>query len=86
MKFSPCRGGDFCTREGTHCEGCGRSQQEIAETSELIGAVVQYALDKGFENIEEFTAFVGDKAAKKARKAQLEMADGTIGVPLPIGK
>lgn len=86
MKFSPCRGGDFCTREETHCEGCGRSQQEIAETSELIAAVVRYALDKGYENIEEFTAFVGDKAAKKARKAQLESAGGVLGVTLPIGK
>jgi len=85
MRFSPCRGGDFCTREGTHCEGCGRSQQEIAETSELVGAVVKYALDMGYENIEEFTAFVGEKAAKKARKAQLEQADGGIGVGFSIG-
>ena len=86
MKFNPCRGGDFCTREGSHCAGCGRSQQEIAETSELVAAVVKYALDKGYDNIEEFTAFVGDKAAKKARKAQLELAGGGVGVSLPIGK
>jgi len=83
MKFNPCRGGDFCTREGTHCEGCGRSQQEISETSELVGAVVSYALEKGFENIEEFTAYVGDKAAKKARKALQEQAGGDIGLSLP---
>ncbi|HXK56226.1 MAG: DUF1289 domain-containing protein [Gammaproteobacteria bacterium] len=86
MKFSPCRGGDFCTREGAHCDGCGRSQQEIAETSELVAAVVRYALDMGYENIEEFTAFIGDKAAKKARKAALELAGGGIGVDLRIGR
>ena len=86
MQFTPCRGGDFCTREATHCEGCGRSQQEIAETSELIGAVVKYALDKGYENIEEFTAFVGEKAAKKARKLQSELAGEGVGVSLLIGK
>lgn len=29
MKFGPCIGG--CTNEGTHCEGCGRSHEEVAE-------------------------------------------------------
>jgi len=86
MKFNACRGGDFCTREGTHCDGCGRSQKEIAETSELVGAVVKYVLDMGYENVEEFTTFVGEKAAKKVRKAQMEQLSGGIGITLPIGK
>lgn len=36
MKFNPCRGGAFCTDVGTHCEGCGRSHVEIAETKVLV--------------------------------------------------
>ena len=31
MKFSPCIAGK-CTDQGTHCEGCGRTHEEIAET------------------------------------------------------
>ena len=30
MKFNPCN--DKCTYEGSHCQGCGRSHQEIADT------------------------------------------------------
>ena len=86
MKFNPCRGGDYCTREGSHCEGCGRRQEEIAATSELVGAVMKFALDMDYDNIEEFTAFVGDKAAKKARKSLVEQTGVGIGVSLPIGR
>lgn len=70
MQFSPCKGGDFCTHEGTHCQGCGRSHQEIAETRELIGAVARYAVEMGYENVEEFTAFVAARAAATARQEQ----------------
>lgn len=66
MNFSPCRGGNNCTQDGTHCQGCGRSHQEIAETRQLIDAVAQYALKMGYENVQEFTRFVADKAAGKA--------------------
>ena len=66
MKFSPCRGGTNCTREGTHCQGCGRNHEEIAETRQLIDAVARYALKMGYENVQEFTQFVADKAAGKA--------------------
>ena len=31
MKFVPCNS-DLCTKDGTHCAGCGRSHEEIAET------------------------------------------------------
>jgi hypothetical protein len=88
MQFSPCRGGDFCTQDGTHCQGCGRSHEEIAKTRELIQSMVSYALEMGYDNIEEFTSFLGDKAAKIARKKQLEQAEGGlgIGVGIPINK
>jgi hypothetical protein len=70
MQFIPCKGGDFCTHDGTHCKGCGRSHQEIAETRELIAAVAKYALGMGYGNIEEFTLFVATRAAGLARQEQ----------------
>ncbi len=42
MKFVPCQKGQ-CTYDGTHCEGCGRSHEEIAETKALIGNIVNFA-------------------------------------------
>jgi len=30
LEFNPCN--DKCTYEGSHCQGCGRSYQEIADT------------------------------------------------------
>ena len=85
MKFSPCRGGDFCTKEGTHCQGCGRSHDEVAATKALVAAVMNYALKMDYENIDEFTTFVAERAAKKVRAAQSELAAGGIGVKLPLG-
>ncbi len=70
MQFNSCRGKDYCTEDGTHCEGCGRSHEEVARTRELIGMVADYALALGYENFEEFTQFIGDKAAKKVRFMQ----------------
>jgi hypothetical protein len=52
MKFSPCTG--KCTDEGTHCEGCGRSHEEIAEMKAVIEGVIAFAQKMGYENIDEF--------------------------------
>ncbi|MCW8924227.1 MAG: DUF1289 domain-containing protein [Gammaproteobacteria bacterium] len=53
MKFNPCTG--KCTQEGTHCEGCGRSHEEIAGMKAAIEGVVDFAQKMGYENIDEFT-------------------------------
>jgi len=62
MKFSPCI--DKCTQEGSHCEGCGRTHQEIAETKKMVMALVNYAKMKNYENNEEFANAIGVKIAK----------------------
>ncbi len=62
MKFSPCI--DKCTQEGSHCEGCGRTHQEIAETKKMVMALVNYAKMKNYENNEEFANAIGTKIAK----------------------
>ena len=62
MKFSPCL--DKCTQEGSHCDGCGRTHQEIAETKKMVMALVNYAKMKNYENSEEFANAVGKKILK----------------------
>ena len=62
MKFSPCI--DKCTKEGSHCEGCGRTHQEIAETKKMVMALVNYAKMKNYENSEEFASAIGKKILK----------------------
>ena len=63
MKFNPCT--DECTKEGTHCEGCGRSHEEIAETKKLVMALVNFAQKIEYENIEEFADSIGSNVLKK---------------------
>jgi methionyl-tRNA synthetase len=52
MKFKPCTG--ECTDEGSHCEGCGRSHEEIAEMKEQVAQLVAFAEKMNYENIEDF--------------------------------
>ncbi len=63
MKFVPCN--SECTYEGTHCEGCGRSHVEIAETKQLVKACVEFAQRQQYENIEEFSNYIGKQVYKK---------------------
>lgn len=68
MKFTPCQ--DQCTNDGSHCQGCGRSHVEIAETKKLVGALVDFALEQDYENVEEFGAAIGKSITKKLVKAR----------------
>jgi predicted Fe-S protein YdhL (DUF1289 family) len=63
MKFSPCI--DQCTQKGSHCEDCGRTHQEIAETKKMVMALVNYAKIKNYENSEEFANAIGKSILKK---------------------
>jgi predicted Fe-S protein YdhL (DUF1289 family) len=67
MKFNPCI--DKCTYEGTHCEGCGRSHQEIAETKKLVMGLVNFVQEQEYENAEDFVNAVGQSVLKKLKKA-----------------
>ena len=48
----PCTG--ECTDEGSICEGCGRSHEEIAEMKSLTANMVAFAKKMDYENVEEF--------------------------------
>lgn len=63
MKYNPCI--DKCTSEGTHCEGCGRSHVEIAETKKLVMAVVNFIQDQNYENPEDFVSAISKSILKK---------------------
>lgn len=63
MKFNPCIG--ECTETGTHCKGCGRSHEEIAETRQLIKGLVTFIQKMEYENPENFTRAVTKKVLSK---------------------
>jgi len=52
MKFNPCTG--KCTDEGAHCEGCGRSHEEIAEMKNLVSELIGFAEKMDYENVSDF--------------------------------
>jgi heterodisulfide reductase subunit B len=52
MEFSPCIG--ECTDKGTHCEGCGRSHEDVATMRAMVNNLVAYAQEKNYENIDEY--------------------------------
>ena len=66
MKFNPCN--DKCTYEGSYCQGCGRSHQEIADTKKLVMSIVNFIQDQGYENSEEFVNTISKSVLKKLQK------------------
>lgn len=66
MKFQPCL--DKCTSDGSHCAGCGRSHQEIAETKQLVKSIVSFIQQQDYDNPEEFVARISQSVLKKISK------------------
>jgi hypothetical protein len=67
MKFSPCTG--QCTDQGSHCEGCGRSHEEIAETKNIVKTIVAFSQKMQYENPEDFTAAISKNVLWKLNEA-----------------
>lgn len=67
MKFQPCV--DLCTTDGSHCDGCGRSHQEIAETKQLVKSAITLIKQQQYENPEDFIAAISKSILKKLAKA-----------------
>lgn len=70
MKFNPCA--DLCTKEGSHCEGCGRSHEEIAGTKKLVMSIVEFITAQGYENSDDFINAISKSARKKLQKIAQE--------------
>lgn len=73
MKFSPCNGD--CTEEGTICEGCGRTREEVDATRALVDGIARFAAEMGYENINDFTQFVAKKATGKAMLMKMQRGE-----------
>lgn len=65
--FTPCKGQTACRDDGTTCLTCGRGLGEIGRTRQLIDALTELAVAQGYENVEEFAAYVAAKMVKKVR-------------------
>lgn len=52
MEFKPCNGD--CTEDGTHCKGCGRPHEEIAEMRKLVGGLIAFARKMEYDNVDDF--------------------------------
>ncbi|WP_427551491.1 DUF1289 domain-containing protein [Methylomonas sp. MS20] len=72
MKYNPCI--DQCTSDGSHCQGCGRSHQEIADTKKLVKSIVEFVQQQQYDNPEDFVAKIGKSVLKKLAKAAEENA------------
>ncbi|MDD5472264.1 MAG: hypothetical protein PHP05_10160 [Sideroxydans sp.] len=65
--FTPCKGKTACRDDGERCITCDRSFAEIEQTRALIDALADFALQQGYENVDEFAAYLADKLVKKVR-------------------
>lgn len=66
MKYRPCTGG--CTDQGTHCDGCGRSHEDVAELNRMIKELAVYARRMEYENIEDYANSVAKGIYYKLEK------------------
>ena len=64
-RFTPCRGKTVCRDDGEQCLVCGRSFAESGRTRELIDALADLACAQGYDNVDEFAAYVARKLVKK---------------------
>lgn len=70
--FVSCKGLTACRDDGTRCLTCGRSLDEIARTRALIDALAEFVCAQGYDNVEEFSAYVVGKVGKKVRARRAE--------------
>ncbi|HEY7865997.1 MAG TPA: DUF1289 domain-containing protein [Psychromonas sp.] len=68
MKFSPCT--DNCTKDGTHCQGCGRSHQEIQSMSAIGVQLLNHLIEYDYDDPEVFLEIVTNKALQRLQKHQ----------------
>ena len=72
--FNPCKGKTACRDDGEKCLTCGRSFAEIEQTRNLIDALAEFVCAQGYDNVNEFAAYVADKVEKKVKHRRDEDA------------
>ena len=68
MRFNRCI--SQCTKEGTHCEGCGRSHVEIAEIKAMVNKAADFASRMGYENYQDFAKSFAKSVRSTIEKKQ----------------
>ena len=63
VKFTPCK--SECTRSGDHCNGCGRSLEEITEIKQLVNNMVRFVAKMNYENPDDFINAITKSLQKK---------------------
>ena len=66
MKFSPCTSN--CTKDGTHCQGCGRTHQEIQSMSAIGVQLLKHLSEYDYDDPELFLETVSKKALLRLQK------------------
>jgi hypothetical protein len=66
-EFTPCKGKTACRDDGERCLVCGRSLEEIIQTRQLIDALADLACAQGYDNVDEFAAYVARKVGDAVR-------------------
>ena len=64
--FNPCKGKTACRDDGKQCLTCGRSFTEIEQTRKLIDALAEFVLAQGYDNVNEFAAYVSTSWKKRS--------------------
>ncbi len=67
MIFTPCNG--TCTDQGSHCEGCGRTHEDVAVTRKLTKEIVGYIQKKEYENPQDLLSALGRSVEFQLNKA-----------------
>ncbi|MEH6471329.1 MAG: DUF1289 domain-containing protein [Halopseudomonas sp.] len=67
MIFNPCTG--KCTDEGSHCEGCGRTHEDVAVTRKFVKEIVGYVQKKEYENPQELMEALSRSVQFKLQQA-----------------
>ena len=67
MIVNPCTG--KCTDEGSHCEGCGRTHEDVAITRKFVKQIVGYIQQKEYENPQELVSSLAHGVQYQLQKA-----------------
>jgi len=62
--FKPCQGKNTCRDDGHRCLTCGRELEEITRLRDLIDQLAVLAIDRDYENLEEYTSYIARKLEK----------------------
>jgi len=73
MKFSPCK--NNCTKDGTHCQGCGRTHQEVQSMSAIGVQLLNHLLEYDYDDPELFLETVSKKALLRLQKLREDKSE-----------